>query len=131
MEPKALLATAFCCLLLACGGGAKLENEAAVRQALDRYLASRPNLNMQGMELQISGIQFRGQQAQADVVFKAKGGDAKGTMSMRYTLHRKGDRWEVEPQSAAHGGAGGGMAPPAGSAPPSEMPPGHPPVKTQ
>jgi hypothetical protein len=114
-------------LLTACSGGAKLENEPAVRQALERYLSSRPNLNMQGMDLQIAGIQFRGQQAQVDVVFKAKGGGDTpgGTMSMRYTLNRRGDQWEVEPQSSAHGGA----APPAPSSAPAEMPPGHPPVK--
>lgn len=114
-------------LLTGCSRGAKLETEPAVRQALERYLSSRSNLNMQGMDLQIAGMQFRGQQAQVDVVFKAKGGGTTpgGTMSMRYTLNRRGDRWEVEPQSSAHGGT----APPAGSGAPAEMPPGHPAVK--
>lgn len=127
MRYLALLVAGALVLLPACSRGGKIETEAAVRQALERYLASRPNLNMQGMDLQIAGIQFRGQQAQVDVVFKAKAGGEKpgGSMSMRYTLNRRGDRWEVEPQSSAHGGA----TPPAGSGAPAEMPPGHPPVK--
>jgi len=127
MKILALMVAGALVLLAACNRGAKLETEPAVRQALERYLASRSNLNMQGMDLQIAGIQFRGQQAQVDVVFKAKGGGDTpgGTMSMRYTLNRRGDRWEVGPQSSAHGGA----TPPAGSGAPVEMPPGHPAVK--
>ena len=129
MKCWALLAAAALVVLPACRRGAKLENEAAVRQALERYLSSRPNLNMPAMDLQISGIQFRGQQAQVDVVFRSKtrGENPGGSMSMRYTLNRRGDRWEVEPQSAAHGG----MTPPAGAEAPVEMPPGHPAVKKQ
>jgi hypothetical protein len=124
MRWLAPLAAVALAVLPACSRGPKLESETAVRQALDRYLASRPNLNMPGMETQITGIQFRGEQAHVDVVFRAKSGgeSAGGSMTMRYTLNRKGDRWEVEPQSGAHGG----MTPP-----PGEMPPGHPPVKKQ
>ena len=127
MKTLALLVAGGLVLFSACTRGAKLENEPAVRQALERYLASRPNLNMQGMKLQIGGMQFRGQQARVDVVFQAKSGGESpgGSMSMRYTLNRRGDRWEVEPQSSAHGG----MTPPAGSGAPEEMPPGHPAVK--
>ncbi len=123
---RALMAAALLLPAWGCRSGAKLETEAAVRQALDRYLASRPNINMQGMDLQIAGIQFRGEKALVDVVFRAKsGGDAQsGTLNMRYTLNRRGDRWEVEPQSSAHGG----MSPPAPSQP-GDLPPGHPPVK--
>jgi len=124
---KALaLAAAAVLVAAACSRGPRLETEQVVRQALDRYLASRPNLNIQSMDMQITGIQFRGPKAEVDVVFRAKGSeDPGGAMSMRYTLNRKGDRWEVEPQSAAHGG----MTPPAGPASGSELPPGHPPVR--
>lgn len=123
---RAFLTGALLLATSACRSGAKLETEGAVRQALDRYLAARPNINMQGMDLQIGSIQFRGEKAQVDVVFRAKsGGDAQsGTLNMRYTLNRRGDRWEVEPQSSAHGG----MSPPASSQP-GDLPPGHPPVK--
>jgi len=104
---------------------AGIETEPAVRQALQRYLASRPNLNMSSMDLEVTGLKFRQRTAEADVTFRAKG-DTKAVMSIRYTLRRQGNAWEVEPQSAAHGG----MTPPVGS-PAPELPAGHPPVKTQ
>src|SRR3989442_13521594 len=78
----------------ACSSRSNLETEAAVRQALERYLASRPNLNMQGMDMDLSGIKFRNQSAEADVTFRAKG-DAKAAMSIHYTLKRQGNGWEV------------------------------------
>jgi len=108
--------------LLGCGR-APVETEAAVRQALDRYLASRPNLNMASMEMEVGGLTFREGRAEANVTFRAKG-DNKAVMSVRYSLRRQGRGWEVEPQSAAHGG----MTPPEPSTP-AELPPGHPPVK--
>lgn len=106
----------------------KLETEAAVRQALGRYLATRPNINMEGMELLITGVQFKGERAEVDVVYRAKtkGSAEGGSLKMRYSLTRKGDQWEVEPQSTAHGD----MTPPA-PASPADLPPGHPPVKKQ
>ena len=109
----------------ACSRGPAIESEAAVRQALERYLASRPNLNMQGMEMQVSAIKFRNQKAEADVTFRAKN-DAKATMSMRYTLRRQGRKWEVEPQ--ASGSGHGSMMPPAGTSRPADLPSGHPPT---
>lgn len=109
----------------------RADNEAAVRRALQQYLSSRPNLNMQGMEMHITTLQVRDEKAEADVTFNAKN-DAKAAMSMHYSLRRRAGQWEVEPRSAGHGTmppeASGG---PTGSSPPSELPPGHPPVKQQ
>ncbi len=103
--------------------GRRSENEGAVRRALDRYLASRPNLNMHGMYMEVTGIRIREDRADADVVFHAKS-DAKAVLSMHYALRRRGGEWEVEPQLGAHGG----MMPPAQSGGPGDLPSGHPPV---
>lgn len=92
----------------ACRRGSQAETGTAVRQAIERYLASRPNLNPAGMNLEVTGVQFRGATAQANVTLRAKT-DAQASMSIEYTLRRKGAGWEVE-------------APPA-------APPGHPPVQ--
>src|SRR5262249_26393411 len=105
-------------------------NETAIRHAIERYLASRPNLNMSGMDMQVGGIRIRENTADADVTFRSKT-DAQASMSMHYTLHRRNGAWEVEPQSGGHGGL-----PPAGhtgafGSPSPEMPPGHPPVRPQ
>ena len=126
--------------LVGCSRSSNLESEAAVRQAIEKYLASRPNLSMQSMDMQVSGIRFRGQEADADVVFTAKN-DVKATMSMRYTLRREGGAWQVAPQAAGSLETGHGMIPQGGGsselpgghppvgAPASELPPGHPPVQ--
>jgi hypothetical protein len=101
-------------------------NEAAVRQALQQYLSSRPNLNMQGMEMRITTLQVKDEKAEADVTFTARN-DAKASMSMHYSLKRRRGQWEVEPRGGAHSG----MAPPQESGSAGELPPGHPAVKQQ
>lgn len=136
----ALLALLALLAIPACDRQAK--SETAVRQAIERYLAARPNLNLQGMELQVSNVRFQGERAEADVMFRAKS-DGKAALSMHYNLRREGGGWRVTPQSSGHGmmppEAGesmpelpGGHLPVGSSSPPSpapELPPGHPPVK--
>jgi len=109
----AAVAAASCCR--------PADTETAVRQAIERYLATRPNLNMQGMSLEISRVQLRADEAEAGVTFRAKG-DAKAIMSMHYTLKRQGGQWEVQPSATEnpHGAAGG-----------AELPAGHPPVASE
>ena len=131
------------CLALALAAGTacnrRAQNEVAVRQAVERYLASRPNLNMGGMDLAVTSVKVRDEKAEAEVTFRAKS-DSKATMSMHYNLKRRGGKWEVEPQSGGHGANMPPMQgsselpsghPPAGSSAPTELPPGHPPVKKQ
>ena len=109
--------------------------EAAVRQAVERYLASRPNLNMQGMDMQMGAIKLRDERAEADVTFRAKN-DAKAILSMHYRLKRRQGQWEVEPQAGGHGGVVPSTGPgttaelPADPPASSALPAGHPPVKT-
>ena len=138
---KFLLALAAVALLSA-ACSRRADNEAAVRQAIERYLASRPNLNMSGMDMLVSGIKIRDGKAEADVTFRSKT-DAQASFSTHYTLTRRDRKWEVQPQSGGHGGmmpppsSHGGSDlptghPPAGSLPgSSELPPGHPPVKSK
>ena len=116
--------------LAGCGRGGNLESEEAVRTAIEKYLASRPNLNMPSMDMQVAGIRFKGQEAEANVVFHAKN-DAKATMSMRYTLRRDGNSWKVEPQAAGSLETGHGMIPQEGGAGAGELPSGHPSVGGQ
>jgi len=117
------------------------ETEEAVKQAVEKYLAARPGLNMQGMTVDVGGLRFYDDKAETDVVFRARS-DSKATMSIHYTLRRQGSDWEVIPNSAAHAGArplarseGSPELPPGhpsvGSAENPVLPPGHPPVKSQ
>lgn len=83
--------------------------EAAIRA----YLSQRSDLAMNKMEVEITHVEFQGEKAEADVIFRVKGG--QGTMPFHYTLHREGDHWVVER---------GRSGTPTGT----QMPPGHPPL---
>lgn len=141
---KFLLPLMALVLLSGAGCSRQTDNEAAVRRAIEKYLASRPNLNISGMDLQVSAIKFRGDTAEADVTFRSKT-DTQATFAMHYTLRRRQRVWEVEPPSGGHGGVppaappGHGSAagdlpsghPPVGSSPPAPEPPSRPPVKSK
>ena len=132
-------------VLLGCGSRG-LQNETAVRQGVLDYLSQRTDLNMKMMQVDVTSVSFRQDEADATVSFRPKG-VAGGGMQMRYTLERQGSRWVVK--GKGHSGAGqsphgqtpaggmpGGMPgagqsphgqmPPAGAAPATELPPGHP-----
>ena len=135
-------------ILAGCGGGKSIQNEAAVRQGVIDYLSKRSDLNLASMQVDVTSVSFRQNEADATVSFRPKGSAGGAPMAMRYTLERQGDRWVVKGRGrgqmgqAPHGagqmppGAGGtGMsqkpAPGAGSqgqGGASGLPPGHPPI---
>lgn len=80
------------------------------------------------MEVEVTAVSFRQNEADATVSFRPKGvSDPGAGMQMQYTLERKDNRWVVkgrkEAGAAPHGGAmqGGGM--PAGHPPVGDRPP--------
>ena len=107
-------------------------DQEAIRQGVIDYLSKRSNLNVSGMNVSVTSVTFRKDEADAVVAFTARGANPGQPMSMRYTLERQGDHWLVKekaesganPHSAAGANPHGTMAPPAGG----ELPPGHPPV---
>jgi hypothetical protein len=98
------------------------------------HLSKRSDLSISSMNVEITAVTFRGNEADATVAFAPKGVDAASGMTMRYTLEKKGNEWVVKTKAdSGMGGAAGGMgghgAPPASAAPPSSgMPPDHPPI---
>jgi hypothetical protein len=108
--------------LVACSRG--IQSEAAVKQGVLDYLSSRPDLNISSMQVDVTSVAFRQNEADATVSFRPKGGGAESGMQMRYTLENKGSKWVVKGKGGG-AGASHGMSPnPAGS----QMPPGHPPM---
>jgi len=110
------------------------------------YLAQRTDLNMKMMQVDVTSVSFRQDEADATVSFRPKGA-AGGGMQMRYTLERQGSRWVVKgkghpgagqephgkmpagqsPHGAMSGGAmPGGMPGAAAGTPNPDLPPGHP-----
>lgn len=83
-----------------------------------KRLSSVSGLNVAGMDVEVSNLSFQGKQAEADVVFRAKG-SAETMLKMKYKLEREGDQWVVKSSSGGMGGGGGAATP---------LPPGHPPA---
>jgi hypothetical protein len=113
--------------LAGCGGN--VHSTEAVRQGVVDHLAARKNLDLDlsSMEVTVTSVSFRENEADATVSFRPKGGGAASGMSMRYTLERKGNRWMVK--SKAESGSmphGSGMQEGGAS---GQLPAGHPPVQ--
>lgn len=125
------------------GNGSKEE----VRKAVVDFVAGR-GLNVKGMTVDLTAVQFNGNQAQATVEFTPKGGPAGSGMSMQYQLEQQSGKWVVTGRKnagAPHGGGsmapgqapmanphGGGMgAPPEGGGSAMPAPQDLPPVTKQ
>ncbi len=93
-----------------------------MRQGVIDYLSQRQDLNMSQMDVDVSSVSFRANEADATVSIRPKGSGAGQGMQVRYTLERQGNRWVVKGkgQSGGHGSQMPGA--------PREMPPGHPPT---
>ncbi len=112
-----------------------IDNEEAVRQAVIDYLSKRSNLNVSAMNLSVTSVTFRPNEADALVSITAKGASPGQPMSIRYTLERQGDHWAVKGKAETGGtphGAAAGANPHGMAAPPAagELPPGHPSVES-
>jgi hypothetical protein len=132
-----VLAVLMLCLVGCNKGG--IDTKEAVRQGVIDYLAGRQDINVSSMNLEVTAVTFKENEAEATVAFMPKGGGATQPVSFNYTLERKGNRWVVKPKSTSSGKNPHGMPmsenphgtmPPAGGEMPGggAMPPGHPAV---
>jgi len=99
--------------LVACNRGNG--NKEAVRQGIIDFVAAR-GLNVQGMSVDVTAVQFTGNHAEATVEFTAKGGPPGSGMSMKYQLDQQSGKWVVTGRKDA-GSPHGGGAVPSGQAP--------------
>jgi hypothetical protein len=116
--------------LLFCGVACKsqkADDKEAIRQGVVTYLTSLKGLNIPNMDIVVTQYSVNGNQAQAQVEIRAKGGDAAGgSMQLAYNLERRGDQWVVLKSQPAGGTL---QHPGPGEIPPgATMPPGHPAV---
>jgi hypothetical protein len=132
---KASAVSVLLLCLVGCNKG-NIDTKEAVRQGVIDYLAGRQNLNVSSMNVNVTSVTFKENEADAMVAFAPKGAGGQ-PVSIPYTLERKGNRWVVKPRAAGdspHGGAmppganPHGAMPPGGEAPAGAMPPGHPAV---
>ena len=96
--------------LTACNRGSQSKD--AVRQAVLDHL-SGVGLNLSGMNVDLTSVQFNGDHAEAAVSITAKGGPSGSGMNTVYSLEQKGGKWQVTGRKDAGGAPhGGGMTPP-------------------
>ncbi len=107
----------------------KTDEKEAIRAGVIKHLVALNMLNVNNMDINVTSATVNGNQAQAQVEIRAKGGDpAANAMQIGYALEKRGDEWVVLKSTGMGGGMqhpGPGEAPPAGMAP-GAMPPGHP-----
>jgi len=94
------------------------------------YLKTRAGISIDTMDVNVTSVTFRGEEADATVSFSPKGSkDHSGAMNMNYVLENKGGKWVVKGRSGSsqHGGDATGMPKEMPRDMP-QMPPGHPPT---
>jgi hypothetical protein len=131
---KKIASYLFLAALLIFAGGCKgkPDDQQAIRAALQQYLASRGNLNLAGMDLDIKQVtNTDANHAEALVEFRAKGAPPEsGGMQVTYQFERQGSGWVVRSSRPS----GGAMSHPPMDAPGTPpqgvgtLPAGHPPV---
>jgi hypothetical protein len=107
----------------------KTDEKEAIRAGVIKHLAALNMLNLNNMDVSVTQATVNGNQAQAQVEIRAKGGDSSGNaMQIGYALEKRGEEWMVLKSTGMGGGMqhpGPGEAPSAGTGP-GAMPPGHP-----
>ena len=106
--------------------------DAAVRQAIEKHLSQRPDLAMDKMVLDIQEVTVEGDTAIADVVFRTTM-DPPARMAYRYELRRESGAWRVESghpsaSETPHPELGESLQSSEESNMPGELPEGHPPL---
>ena len=92
----------------------------AIRQGVLDHLAGR-SLNIASMDINVTGVQYTGNKADATVVFTPKGAAAGQGMTLRYQLEQKSGRWEVVgTMDSGHTALAPGAANPHGGSVPAE-----------
>ena len=123
-------ASAFLLILCLTGCGRKIQSNDAVKQAVLERLG-KVGMNVQAMDVNMTNVEFKGNQADVTVTIAPKGNTGAG-MSMKYHLEQQNDKWVVMGRQDAGAPHGGGMMPGAanphgegGAAMPPDMPNPH------
>ena len=108
------------CMTLACSQ-VKQDKE-AVRQGVLEHV-KKADINIGNMDVDVTSVQFRSNEADAVVSFRPKDAPNDGSMRMGYTLEAKDGKWVVKGKAKRVGEEShdGGM-------PQGGLPQGHPPV---
>lgn len=148
------LALAGLLSLFAVGCKKQVSDADAIRDGINQHLAGLKTINLSAMDMDITNYSVQGNQAQAQVEFRPKGGGPAG-MQVSYTLQKQNGAWTVQnaqpmnmgslqqsgatanPNMPSAPSSSGSMpnfhdlVPGGGSSGGNSLPPGHPPVNGQ
>jgi len=151
MKRTAYFLTVIGILALFAGCKKQQSDADAIRSGINQHLASLQTLNLGAMDMNITNVSIQGNQANAQVEFKPKGGAPDGAgMQVAYSLEKQNGLWVVQ-NSQPLGGSiqhpAPGENPPKNSTSPSSgsmpnfrelvpeggssLPAGHPPANGQ
>jgi len=123
--------TLLTCALAACNRAS--ESKEAIRESVINHVSGKVNVG--SMDVDVTSISFKGNEADATVTFRPKGAGPGAGLQMQYTLEQKAGKWVVRDKAQAGGSPHGAINPggePAnphgGSDATGQMPPGHPPL---
>jgi hypothetical protein len=118
VKPLATLVLVSCALI---GCNRASQSQEAIRAGVIDYVATKVNVG--AMDVDVTSIDFKGNEADATVSFRAKGADPASGLQMRYTLEQKAGKWVVKDKAQAGGSPhGAAMNPGAGQLPPGHVP---------
>ncbi len=106
-------------MAIGCAPKSAQQNPADIERAVKEYLAKKPGLSAESMQIEVRNVQFHGETADADVLFRSKA-NPEASMTMSYTLKRTGPgTWMVEGAKGSKAGQQGhpGMPAPDAKAP--------------
>lgn len=131
-EVKRNTLIALVCAGLLAGCAKKPAQDAeAVRRGVIEHVTKNAGLDVSNMDVAVSSVSFRENEANALVSFRPRSGGPNDAMQMNYTLQAEGDKWVVKGKpsmsgapggAGGHGGAGGGAIPPGHPAVPQGAP---------
>jgi hypothetical protein len=107
-------------LVVMAGCSKNIQTNEAVKAGVVKHLTQNSGLNVAAMDIEVTAVTFKDNEAEATVGFKPKGGAGASGMSMKYSLEKKGGEWVVKKK--ADSGMGHGAAMPGGVMPSSGMP---------
>ena len=89
------LALAGLLSLLVVGCKKQVSDADAIRDGINQHLAGLKTINLSAMDMDVTNYSVQGNQAQAQVEFRPKGGGPAG-MQVSYTLEKQSGSWVVQ-----------------------------------
>jgi hypothetical protein len=110
-----------CVFLLTCGPGIRTKEK--VQQAIINRLQTRSGLDVNGLDVTTTAVDFRKNMAYATVSIHPKSDPSIQSMVMKYTLEARDGKWVVTNVADSQGH---GMSGHASANTDQALPPGHP-----